>query len=187
MRQFTGDPEVWDNLAKEFAAEREAREKLEKKKQKKVFTLSLEDEAKVREFKSQKVQDIKDIPPRKQERIRRIINLERKAHNKPEIQYPNDINPNHSTYKPKLAQLIVNYYNDELEFHIHQLYDDKLYEHEFKKLEKYTQEKLQKKIQRIPHDVQHEIVQSLQLDPHNITIHKKEVQQKIVAIFNSFY
>jgi hypothetical protein len=168
-----------------LVADHEKKAKLAKKNDKGVI-LSLEDEKKILELSRKKITAIEELPPKYQRRIRTALNEERKQHNQSEIHY-HEINPMHPSYNKKLAQLLVHYYNDTIDKTIHDITDQQIYEHELHKVQKYTKEKLNQQVQHIPHDVQHEIIQLLELHPQSITAQKKDVQQKIIATFNTFY
>ena len=188
-RQYNGDPEIRDNLAKELAASR--KKGVSKKNNTDEFALSDNDVKKINELKSAKVENIENIPARKQARIRRIINQERVQQNKPEIKYPDDINPHHRSYKKRYAQLIVDYYNAELDHSIDKIHSDTVYKYvykqELKKVKKYDEGQIKEKLNDIPHNVQYEILCDLNINPQSAIAKKKEIQQKIVAIFNTEY
>jgi|GEM_PF-1863800 len=178
-RQYTGDPAIRDNLAKELA-------ELHKNNVFHDDFFSPEEEKEVEYLIKKKVRSIENLPARHQYRMRRLLNEERKRLNKPEIQR-DDINPMSNSYKEKYAKLIVDHYNMEIDNAINSLYDNKMYEKELQNLEHCTKKQLQQKVKKIPTDVKSEIVHALQLHPQSITAWKKEVQKKIIATFNAYY
>ena len=178
LRQYNGDPDVWEKLARELDPYAVHPEEWSH--------ISVEDAQKITELHHRKVEAINEIPPRYQRMIRTSINQIRKIRKQPEIHY-SDINPMNSSYNQKYAQLIIDKYNADIDHSINAIYEQKVYEHELQKVQHCTKEQLQKKVKKIPHEVQSEIVQSLKLNPQSITAQKKDVQQKIIATFNTFY
>lgn len=130
MREYHGDPDIRENLAKELAP---LSDEQDSKKDKKGFSLSLEDEKKIAELFGQKADTIQDISPKYQRRIRTMINLERKQRKLPEIHY-HEIDPKNPSYVKRYAQLIVNKYNADIDHAIHAIKDQSIYEYELKKL-----------------------------------------------------
>ncbi len=182
---------------REWIAEDIQKERIQQQKEqslpiKQDLVLSPEDDQRIKELMIKKIEvsqddfPIKKLAAKYQRRIRNSINETRKQYNEPEITYA-QINPIDPSYDKTYAQMIVDQYNANIDATIQSLYTAKKYAYELEKIQTYTKEQLQDKMRTIPQEVQSEIIQSLQLDPHTIATHQKETAQKIVATFNAHY
>lgn len=172
-REYHGTPNILDNLRNSDLSSKKSDLSFDLKG----LALSVEDKKYIQDLRSQKLFSFQDLSPSQQRRLRNTFNEYKKA-GQPEIQYE-DINPSKDSYNPEYVQMLLAYHNALIDNRIY----DKIYEKEYQNVQDLPEENMFAQIEAIPQDKRSEILQWLIVNSSGVSLQKKDIQKKIVAIF----